>query len=141
MNHDNEFKNEMKQELAGCAAPNGDGRMVVHHSDLPQQIPDGSRLTVRKTSYMKLKSGDFITVRTEEGVALRRFVTWSYARKNPILKVADSQEVEEISHRNFMGRVVQVETGKEKFDPNPNSWFSSLACRLTACGTRFGGAA
>ncbi len=140
MNHDADFKNELKQELAGCAAPNGDGRMVVRHSDLPEQIPNGSKVTVRKTSYMKLKAGDFITVRTDEGVALRRFVSWSYARKNPILMVADADSVEEISHRTFMGRVVEVQDGSKKFDPNPN-WLSSLACRLTACGTRFRGAA
>lgn len=126
---------EIRNEVQNLGNLEGERKLVVHRSDLPSAVPDGAKVRVHAVNHMNLKAGDFLVVRTEEGIGLRRFVKMNIGRRNTTLVVATETSTEEVKVRSLVGRVSLVEAGGRGFDPNPKSWFSSVAMRLTRCGT------
>ncbi len=129
------MKIAVNNDIQSAGALETGRRLKVAKSDLPSQIPDGARVSVEPASFFKLRAGDYVVIRSRDGIALRRFVR-SHIGPFTTLELATEHGTEKLPVKALMGRIIEVEAAGQKFDPNPTNWFSSMANRLTACGTR-----
>ncbi|MCA9791425.1 MAG: hypothetical protein KC910_06505 [Candidatus Eremiobacteraeota bacterium] len=123
-------------DIQSAQAVTGEQKMTLRDSDHPRTVPSGSQVRVTPTSFMKLRPGEYVLVRGNSGIAVRRYVHACVTKESTRLVMATESATEEVGVGSLLGRVAEVSHQGKSFDPNPSGWFSSMANRLTYCGTR-----
>ncbi|MGE0495812.1 MAG: hypothetical protein AB7S38_41790 [Vulcanimicrobiota bacterium] len=123
-------------DIQSAQAVTGERKMTLLDSDLPRTVPSGAQVRVTPTSFMKLRPGEYVLVRGGSGIAVRRYVHACVTKESTRLMMATESATEMVGVGSLLGRVAEVSHQGQSYDPNPNSWLSAMANRLTHCGTR-----